>query len=158
MELPIEANGRSSITAEAIVKGGKKKDAVVQCALEACRILDRHGLLRQANHRTKNFTELITILLIDCLNFFIAESKFQRKKKLYDEDHYSSDEDTFLDRTGAVERKRRAKLKAAGKISDSVETYDSLVSYSSAFKTNRSTKQLLFVHQFTDDQVQRNRK
>jgi len=105
VELPIEANGRSSITAEAIVKGGKKKDAVVQCALEACRILDRHGLLRQANH----------------------QSKFQRKKKLYDEDHYSSDEDTFLDRTGAVERKRRAKLKAAGKISDSVETYDSLM-------------------------------
>merc|ERR1712071_280337 len=105
VELPIEFNGRSSVTAEAIVKGGKKKEAVVQCALEACRILDRHGLLRQANH----------------------PSKFQRKKKLYDEDHYSSDEDTFLDRTGAVEHKRRAKLKAAGKISDSVETYDSLM-------------------------------
>jgi protein phosphatase 1D len=43
-----------------------------------------------------------------------------------DEDYYSSDEDTFLDRTGAVERKRQARLK--GKLSDTVETYDSLVS------------------------------
>ena len=57
------------------------------------------------------------------------ESKVKKKKKNYDEDYYSSDEDTFLDRTGAVERKRQAKLKAAGKISDSVETYDSLVSF-----------------------------
>ncbi|KAI9552178.1 hypothetical protein GHT06_022515 [Daphnia sinensis] len=109
VELPIDSANGAPIVAEASVKGGKKKEAVVQCALEACRILDRHGLLRQAKH----------------------ESKVRRRKRQYDEDYYSSDEDTFLDRTGAAERKRQARMK--GQMSDIVETYESLsVKYKAA--------------------------
>ncbi|XP_046443057.1 kanadaptin-like isoform X1 [Daphnia pulex] len=102
VELPIDSASGAPIVAEASVKGGKKKEAVVQCALEACRLLDRHGMLRQSKH----------------------ESKSRRKKRNFDDDYYSSDEDTFLDRTGTVERKRQARMKE--QTSDVVETYESL--------------------------------
>jgi hypothetical protein len=29
---------------------GKKKDAVIACALDACKILDKHDLLRKSTH------------------------------------------------------------------------------------------------------------
>ncbi|XP_015117083.1 kanadaptin [Diachasma alloeum] len=102
VDLPID--GGRTARAEALVKG-KKKESVVQCALEACRILDRHGLLRQATH----------------------EGRKRKSRNWEEEDYYDSDEDNFLDRTGTVERKREQRMRNAGKLEAKVETYSSLM-------------------------------
>ena len=47
--LPIYTVVGESVYAEATGKG-KKKDVVVQCALEACRLLDAEGVLRESAH------------------------------------------------------------------------------------------------------------
>nr|CAD7575900.1 unnamed protein product [Timema californicum] len=105
IEIPIDAAPSGTMTAEVIHKG-KKKEAVVQCALEACRILDRYGLLRQATH----------------------ESRRRKAKNWEEDDFYDSDEDTYFDRTGNVENKRQRRMKAAGKVTSETETYETLVS------------------------------
>lgn len=67
--------------------------------------------------------ELMRLLLL-CL----APVSRKRKKKNWEEDdYYDSDDDSFLDRTGTVERKRKERMKKAGKIQERPETYDSLV-------------------------------
>ena len=100
MELPVD--GQPNF-AEAQVKG-KKKEAVVQAALEACRILDRLGLLKQSQ-----------------------QTRLERKvKKWEDDDFYDSDEDEFLDRTGDIALKRKKRMKMAGMAKDTIETYESL--------------------------------
>merc|ERR1712130_929690 len=89
------------------VKGGKKKEAEIKCALEACRILDRLGLLRPSQ-----------------------QTQMERKVKRWEEDDfYASDEDEFMDRTGDIGRKRKMRMKMAGKTDghDTIETYDSLL-------------------------------
>lgn len=47
--LPIETPGGEPLYADATVTG-KKREAVLACATEACRMLDAAGLLRQSSH------------------------------------------------------------------------------------------------------------
>ncbi|XP_015602841.1 kanadaptin [Cephus cinctus] len=104
VELPIDNVTGRAVRAEALVKG-KKKESVIQCALEACRILDRHGLLRQATH----------------------EARKRKVRNWEEEDYYDSDEDNFLDRTGSIEKKREQRMRIAGILETKVETYSSLL-------------------------------
>lgn len=97
VQLPIDDEFGKSITCEVQHKG-KKKECVAQCALEACRILDRHGVLRQANHEPR------------------------RSKKANSDD--DSDDDNFFDRTGDVEKKRLRKL---GQTQSEAMTYEQLI-------------------------------
>ncbi|KAJ3613527.1 hypothetical protein NHX12_019774 [Muraenolepis orangiensis] len=103
IKLPVDDAAGKQLVAEA-THTGKKKDAAIQCCLEACRILEARGVLRQE-----------------------AVSRKRRKKNWEDEDYYGSDDDTFLDRTGAVEKKRTERMKKAGKTNERPETYSSLV-------------------------------
>ncbi|XP_062121643.1 kanadaptin [Drosophila sulfurigaster albostrigata] len=97
VELPIDdSNGRPIIVE--VTHKGRKKDCVVQCALEACRTLDRHGVLRQANQ----------------------ESQKRKIQKTGDSD----DEDEFWDRTGDVARKKQRKANAGASVT---LTYDDLL-------------------------------
>ncbi|XP_040523659.1 kanadaptin isoform X1 [Gallus gallus] len=103
VKLPVDDALGKQLVAE-VLHSGKKKEAMIQCALEACRLLDARGVLRQE-----------------------AVSRKRKSKNWEDEDFYDSDDDTFLDRTGAVEKKRLNRMKKAGKIEEKPETYDSLV-------------------------------
>ncbi|TSM77416.1 Kanadaptin [Bagarius yarrelli] len=103
IKLPVDdALGRQLIAE--VTHTGKKKEAAVLCCLDACRMLEARGLLRQE-----------------------AVSRKRKKKNWEEEDYYDSDDDTFLDRTGAVEKKRKERMKKAGKLQERPETYDSLV-------------------------------
>ncbi|XP_054834649.1 kanadaptin [Eublepharis macularius] len=108
VKLPVDDVSGKQLVAEAI-HSGKKKEAMIQCALEACRILDARGVLRQE-----------------------AVSRKRKAKNWEEEDFYDSDDDTFLDRTGVIEQKRLNRMKKAGKIDEKPETYDSLVAKLSA--------------------------
>ncbi|KAM4867197.1 kanadaptin isoform 2-T2 [Thomomys bottae] len=113
VRLPVDDSTGKQLVAEAI-HTGKKKEAMIQCSVEACRILDTLGLLRQE-----------------------AVSRKRKTKNWEDEDFYDSDDDTFLDRTGLVEKKRLNRMKKAGKIDEKPETFESLVA-----KLNDAEKEL----------------
>ena len=93
IRLPIDNDFGEAIYAEVANFDGKKKDCMAQCALEACRILDSVGILRQSN------------------------SEYKRKrieKDWQSNDYYDSDEDTYLDRTGDIEKKRMKRIDKFG--------------------------------------------
>ncbi|XP_034660724.1 kanadaptin [Drosophila subobscura] len=97
VELPLDDFNGRPILIEVNHKG-RKKDCVVQCALEACRTLDKHGVLRQANQ----------------------EGQKRKIVKAGDSD----DEDEFWDRTGDVARKKQRKQTAG---SSGPLTYEDLL-------------------------------
>ncbi|KAK9507944.1 hypothetical protein O3M35_007700 [Rhynocoris fuscipes] len=101
--LPIDDGDGREIIIE--MTGRSKKESQVQCSLEACRVIDKMGLLRPAKR----------------------EAKKQQKRNWEENDYYDSDEDSFLDRTGDLDKKREKRMRKAGKIQDTVETYDSLM-------------------------------
>ncbi|XP_026800054.3 kanadaptin [Pangasianodon hypophthalmus] len=103
IKLPVDDAMGRQLVAE-VTHSGRKKEAAVQCCLEACRMLEARGLLRQE-----------------------AVSRKRKKKNWEEDDYYDSDDDSFLDRTGTVERKRKERMKKAGKIQEKPETYNSLV-------------------------------
>ncbi|KAM6912790.1 kanadaptin [Xenentodon cancila] len=108
IKLPVDDATGHQLVAE-VTHTGRKKEAAVQCCLEACRMLEARGMLRQE-----------------------AVSRKRKKKNWEDEDYYDSDDDTFLDRTGTVERKRQERMKKAGKIEEKPDTFESLVAKLSA--------------------------
>jgi len=101
VELPLDDSNGRPITVEVNHKG-RKKDCVVQCALEACRTLDRHGVLRQANQEA-------------------LKRKILKKGD-------SDDEDEFWDRTGDVARKKQRMENAGASVT---LTYEDLVGIAS---------------------------
>ncbi|XP_069570765.1 kanadaptin [Brachyistius frenatus] len=117
IKLPVDDALGRQLVAE-VTHAGKKKDAAVQCCLDACRMLEARGLLRQE-----------------------AVSRKRKKKNWEDEDYYDSDDDTFLDRTGTVEKKRQERMKKAGKIEERPQTYESLVAKLSEVEKELSAAQ-----------------
>ena len=81
-----------------------KKDAQVQCALEACRILDAYGILRLA------------LRFLSSRRFHFSRSNTRarlKRKTLQDNDFYDEDDDLYLDRTGELEKRRERRMQWA---------------------------------------------
>lgn len=107
IELPVEIDGVDrAFTASATVSTSKK-DAQVQCALEACKILDTYNVLRKSNTKLR-----------------------MQRKTLEANDYYDEDDDLYLDRTGQLEKQREKRKQWAeegyGSRRPEKDTYESL--------------------------------
>lgn len=78
-------------------------------------------------HRTCSCHFASSVSFKELHEFFTTESRKRKKKNWEDDDYYDSDDDTFLDRTGDIEKKRKQRMEKAGKLNNQVETYESLV-------------------------------
>lgn len=75
---------------------------------------------------------MINLYQLNRINkLFVVESRKRKAKNWEENDFYDSDEDTFLDRTGTIEKKRENRMKA--KQPTKPETYQSLVNTISIF-------------------------
>ena len=75
----------------------------------------------------------------------ILESRKKKAKNWEEDDFYDSDDDSFLDRTGDIERKRQIRMNRLGKRKQSPETYDSLVGEVGLIDCTHSMEHLLGV-------------
>ncbi|XP_058792252.1 kanadaptin-like [Phymastichus coffea] len=91
IDLTLDALG-STKKIQCTVNGDKMK-AIDECILRACKFLDDYGFLQQA--------------------FKEKKSTFRNWEAA---DYYDSDEDNYLDRTGAIEKKRQKRMEMDGKL------------------------------------------
>lgn len=115
IKLPIVDEYGHSIQAECEKKHCKRKEIIHDCIVEACRILDDHGVLREGTSASALNTPRVQQI---------------KRQLLEDNDFYEEDEDTFYDRTGDLEKKRLKRMEWSGHLSNDkqVETFDSLCS------------------------------
>lgn len=113
IKLPLVDEYGRSVQAECEQKHCKRKEIIQQCIIEACRILDEHGVLREGTAASSINTQRVQQI---------------KRQRLEENDFYEEDEDTFYDRTGDLEKKRLKRMEWSGHSTgeQQVETFDSL--------------------------------
>lgn len=122
--LPVDTATGQSLSASASCSGSKK-EAQVACALNACHIL---GIFIKVffsesmvinwwfiPSRVHSSSEVFICIILDAQGVLYRRSNVRRRKErdLEENDFYDSDEDTFFDRTGQIEKSRENRRKRA---------------------------------------------